>query len=269
MDETCFVIQPFDQGKYDELYRDTFSPAIKDAGLKPYRVDNDSSATVLIDKIHSEIRAASACFAEITEDNPNVWYELGYAISANKPVVMVCAEERTKFPFDVGHRRIIRYSPRSPSQFLKLKEEITKTLQNIERSEQAIQQIQDANVLADKQGLSAHERVVLVTIASLYSEDSPGLSDAGIKMSLNRAGIRDLAVVLALRKLKRKSFVQSQTVSTFNEPDYTAYVLTEEAWNWILANEKDFILERKPAQQQELHISEDPDLDAEPDNIPF
>jgi hypothetical protein len=51
MDETCFVIQPFDQGKYDELYRDIFAPAINDAGLKPYRVDNDPSATVLIDKI--------------------------------------------------------------------------------------------------------------------------------------------------------------------------------------------------------------------------
>jgi hypothetical protein len=76
MDETCFVLQPFDEGKYDELYRDTFAPAIKDAGFKPYRVDQDPSATVLIDKIHSEIRTATVCFAEITENNPNVWYEL-------------------------------------------------------------------------------------------------------------------------------------------------------------------------------------------------
>src|SRR5260221_9469441 len=90
--------------------------------LKAYRVDNDPSVTVLIDKIETEIRNAAVCFAGITQDNPNVWYELGFPISANKPVVMVCSEERTKFPFDVSHRRIIRYSPRSPSQFQKLKE---------------------------------------------------------------------------------------------------------------------------------------------------
>jgi hypothetical protein len=99
--------------------------------------------TVLIDKIETEIRNAAVCFAEITQDNPNVWYELGFAISANKPVVMVCSEERTKFPFDVSHRRIIRYSPRSPSQFQKLKKEITQALRSIERSEKAIQRIEE------------------------------------------------------------------------------------------------------------------------------
>jgi hypothetical protein len=72
MDETCFVIQPFDHGRYDELYNDIFASAITAAGLKPYRVDKDPSATILIDKIHSEIKAATVCFAEITEDNPNV-----------------------------------------------------------------------------------------------------------------------------------------------------------------------------------------------------
>jgi hypothetical protein len=190
MDETCFVIQPFDQGKYDELYRDIFAPAITDAGLKPYRVDNDPSATVLIDKIESEIRNSTVCFAEITQDNPNVWYELGFALSANKPVVMVCSEERTKFPFDVSHRRIIKYSPRSPSQFQKLKEDITATLRSIERSEQAIQRIEEAGVLADKEGLSAHERVVVATIATNFSADSPGLSDHVIKMHCNRGGLQ-------------------------------------------------------------------------------
>jgi hypothetical protein len=36
----------FDQSKYDELYRDIFARAIKDAGLKPpYRVDEDRLGT--------------------------------------------------------------------------------------------------------------------------------------------------------------------------------------------------------------------------------
>jgi hypothetical protein len=252
MDETCFVIQPFDQAKYDELYRDTFAPAITDAGLKPYRVDNDPSATILIDKIHSEIRAAAVCFAEITEDNPNVWYELGFAISANKPVVMVCAEERTKFPFDVGHRRIIRYSPRSLSQFQKLRQDITKSLESIERSEKAIQQIEEAGILADKEGLSAHERVVLATIASVYSEDAPGLPDIGVKVNATRAGITDLAVVLAVKKLKQKSFIRSSSLSGLG----TVYELTDKAWDWFLANEKDFVLEKKPEVPKKIGISD-------------
>ena len=38
---TCFVIQPFDGGKFDKRFNDTFCPAIKEAGLEPYRVDKD------------------------------------------------------------------------------------------------------------------------------------------------------------------------------------------------------------------------------------
>ncbi len=39
---TCFVIQPFDKGgPYDKRYRGVLVPAITDAGLEPYRVDED------------------------------------------------------------------------------------------------------------------------------------------------------------------------------------------------------------------------------------
>jgi hypothetical protein len=48
----CFVIQPFDKGgPYDKRYRDVLKPAIEDAELTPYRVDEDPGTTVLIEDI--------------------------------------------------------------------------------------------------------------------------------------------------------------------------------------------------------------------------
>ena len=108
--ETCFVMQPFDGDVYDKRYEDVFSPAIIEAGLKPYRVDRDPGVSVPIDDIEAGIRNAQICFAEITTDNPNVWFELGYAIAAAKEVVLICSEDRkSRFPFDVQHRTIIKY----------------------------------------------------------------------------------------------------------------------------------------------------------------
>ncbi|MBU0719064.1 MAG: hypothetical protein KJ749_12505 [Planctomycetes bacterium] len=44
----CFVIQPFDDGgEFDKRYEDVFLPAIRDAGLEPYRVDRDPSVRAL------------------------------------------------------------------------------------------------------------------------------------------------------------------------------------------------------------------------------
>jgi len=123
---TCFVIQPFDGGPFDKRYEDIFVPAIAAAELEPYRVDRDPRVSIPIEEIEAGIRASDACLADITKDNPNVWYELGYAIASQKEVVLVCSKERaSKFPFDVQHRTIIHYSTDSPRDFEELKERIT------------------------------------------------------------------------------------------------------------------------------------------------
>jgi hypothetical protein len=49
--DTCFVIQPFDKDKFDQRYTDVFEPAIKAAGLEPYRVDRDPTVTIPIERI--------------------------------------------------------------------------------------------------------------------------------------------------------------------------------------------------------------------------
>ena len=118
----CFVIQPFDEGeRYDKRYEDVFAPAIEAAGLEPYRVDRDPSVRVPIDEIEQGIRASDVCLAEISTNNPNVWFELGFAIASKREVVMVCSDERTThFPFDVQHRKITRYSTHSKSDYEQL-----------------------------------------------------------------------------------------------------------------------------------------------------
>lgn len=125
MDQKCFVIQPFDSSKFDLRYREILKPAIEKAGLMPYRVDEDYGVRIPVESIENGIRLSSICLAEISTDNPNVWYELGYAIAYKKDVIMICSSQRKKFPFDVQHRSIIRYKTDSPSDIERLSKEIT------------------------------------------------------------------------------------------------------------------------------------------------
>ena len=67
----CFVIQPFTD-TYNKRYDDLYKPAIEAAGMTAYRVDQDSSATVLVEAIEKNVKRAAVCLADITEDNPNV-----------------------------------------------------------------------------------------------------------------------------------------------------------------------------------------------------
>src|SRR5258708_4473933 len=126
---TCFVIQPFDQGPFDKRFDDVFEPAIAEAGLDAYRVDRDPAVSIPIEDIEAGIRNAEVCLAEITTDNPNVWFELGFAIASQRDVVLVCSSERkSRFPFDIQHRSIIRYETESSSNFQPLKDRIPKRL---------------------------------------------------------------------------------------------------------------------------------------------
>lgn len=127
----CFVIQPFDNGPFDKRYDDVIYPAISDAGLEAYRVDRDPSVTVPIDDIENGIQNSSAVVADISLDNPNIWYEVGFARAADKPLVMICSVKRERFPFDIQHRSIIRYSTDSVSDFELLRKEIAKRLKAV------------------------------------------------------------------------------------------------------------------------------------------
>ena len=97
-----------------------------------------------------EIRESSICFAEITTNNPNVWYELGYAFACNKDVIMVCSDEREdgKFPFDIQHRHVITYKTKSKSDFSKLEDTITEKINAM---------VKTATPVIETEGLKSNE----------------------------------------------------------------------------------------------------------------
>ena len=66
---TCFVIQPFDP-EHNKRYEEVYKPALKQAGLEPYRVDQDPTVEVPIESIEKGIRDSAICLADITEDIP-------------------------------------------------------------------------------------------------------------------------------------------------------------------------------------------------------
>jgi predicted transcriptional regulator len=134
----CFVIQPFDSGPFDKRFDDIIEPAIKDANLLAYRVDRDPGVVVPIDEIECGIRESIAVVADISLDNPNIWYEVGYARAADKPMVLICSSKRVIFPFDIQHRNIVKYSTESISDFQEMRAEITKRLIAVVKKSQEI-----------------------------------------------------------------------------------------------------------------------------------
>jgi nucleoside 2-deoxyribosyltransferase len=243
---TCFVIQPFDAGKFDKRFDDVFSPAIKAAGLEPYRVDQDPNVDVPIDAIESGITNATVCLADITTDNPNVWYELGYAFASGRPVAMVCSDERTgrKYPFDIQHRTVISYLPESTQDFERLKNQITARIQALTRRGEAMRQLAATEQVAPLGGLSQAELVVLASVAGVRTEPDGGVSVHLAKQDVERAGFTPIGFALGLRRLQNKDFVELYQIAD-RDGSYEAVRMTNNGWEWIEKNENKFNLRKQ------------------------
>ena len=241
---TCFVIQPFDSGKYDKRFNDIYKPAIEAAGLEAYRVDYDPGVLVPIDAIEKGIRQAAICLADISADNPNVWYELGFAFASERPVIMVCSDERTgkRYPFDIQHRSIIPYTADAPSDFDKLRDGLTAKLKAVSERSEVLQQIADATPVTPIEGLSSIETIVLAVIAGdAFLPDFP-ITVHSAKHEAERAGVTNMGFNIALRKLMAKKFARSEDVHDEQGESYSGVAITEDGWSWIEANESRFVL---------------------------
>ena len=251
----CFVIQPFDKGPFDKRYDDVLVPAIKAASLDPYRVDRDPSVSIPIEEIQSGIEFSRACLADITIDNPNVWFELGYAIASRRQVVLICSEERaTKFPFDVQHRSIIKYSTQSSSDFDSLKNRITDRLTSLLQKEGSLTSIANMSPVASFRGLEQYEVATLIAVAQQLNG---GVSANVIHDDMEKAGFTRIATVLGLRGLEGKKMLETYQESGWNEV-YTVWRVTDVGIEWLIQNKSTLKLHDELAQKPKNLV--DPDV---------
>ena len=234
----CFVIQPFDGGeRYDKRYADVFDPAIRDAGLEPYRVDRDPGVSVLIDDIERKLEHSDVCLAEISTDNPNVWFELGYAIASKRDVVLVCSDERkAHFPFDVQHRKIIRYSTESSSDFEKARAEITARLKAMLIKREQLDQVSSLSSVSKVEGLEQYEIAGLVAVAQEIDDPEGGITAFSFRNNMEQSGFTRLAGALALSSLVNREMLERFEDHDYEGAPFTAFRITSKGMAWLLAN---------------------------------
>jgi nucleoside 2-deoxyribosyltransferase len=241
----CFVIQPFDDGeRYDKRYKDVFAPAIEAADLEPYRVDRDPNVTIPIEDIERGIGDSEVCLAEISTDNPNVWYELGYAIASGRDVVLLCSDERrSSFPFDVQHRKIIKYSTQSTSDFEAARSNITTRLNAVLRKRQSLGQMASVTSVSRVEGLEQYEIAGLVAVAEEVDDPESGVSAYSFRKNMEQAGFTRLAGSLALGSLVNKEMLERFEDHDYDGSPFTAFRVTAKGMAWLVANKEKLTLQ--------------------------
>lgn len=107
---TVFAIMKFEHD-FDTLYEEVIKTQCDRLGFKATRADEVYTSSSIIQDIVREISSAAIIIADITMDNPNVFYELGYAHALQKPTILLAdIGKRDRLPFDISGYRTIFYS---------------------------------------------------------------------------------------------------------------------------------------------------------------
>lgn len=110
--KTCFIIAPIGEEasetrkRSDQVLKHVFKPAATECGYNAIRADEISEPGIITSQIIQHIVEDPLVIADLTDRNPNVFYELALRHAIKKPLVQAI-RKGDNLPFDVAGMRTI------------------------------------------------------------------------------------------------------------------------------------------------------------------
>jgi nucleoside 2-deoxyribosyltransferase len=94
----AFVLMPFDAA-FDDIYKLGIKETAEKLGIRAERVDEQIfHKENILERIYSQIDAADFIIADLTDRNPNVFYETGYAHAKGKLCLLLTSKADDNVP---------------------------------------------------------------------------------------------------------------------------------------------------------------------------
>jgi tetratricopeptide (TPR) repeat protein len=94
---------------FNRIYAELLKPALQEAGCEVFRADDEQRAGDIRTDMFQELLVADLVLADLTLDNPNVWYELGVRHALRARGVLLVQGPRATQPFDIYTDRKLNY----------------------------------------------------------------------------------------------------------------------------------------------------------------
>jgi hypothetical protein len=106
--KVCFVILPF-AGEFEDVYVFGILTAAKKLGYICERIDQDAlTAGPILQTIIRRLFDADLVVADLSESNPNIYYELGIVHALGTPLIAI-ARKSERIPFDLRDQPVLFY----------------------------------------------------------------------------------------------------------------------------------------------------------------
>jgi hypothetical protein len=115
---------PFNE-QMDDVYHYGIQSVVRSAGFVCERADLSAFTGDVLEWVRNRIKSSSFVIADLTDGNPNVYLEVGYAWGCNIPTVLL-VRDASHLKFDVHGQRCLIYK-----KIKDLEEALTKELNSL------------------------------------------------------------------------------------------------------------------------------------------
>jgi hypothetical protein len=143
-EKTCFVISPIGEHdsetrkRSDQVLRHVIRPAATSCGYKAVRADEIDKPGMITSQVIQHVVNDALVVADLTERNPNVFYELAIRHALRKPLVQII-RKGDAIPFDVAGTRTIYVDHKDLDSVESAKNEIIEQIKALERDSSDIE----------------------------------------------------------------------------------------------------------------------------------
>ena len=168
MEKVCFMITPIGKEgsdvrkNADEVLDYIVNPICKEYGYSVVRADKMANSGLITKAIIEQIITADLVIADLTGNNPNVFYELAIRHSYRKPTIQIVKGE-IDIPFDVANMRTISYETTLSGADV-AKREIEATLKSIEDGNSVHNPVSEVSTLLNISANSTEENAEVLQI---------------------------------------------------------------------------------------------------------
>ncbi len=92
----------------EDIYLYGIRGSIEKFNLRCKRADEIEHDNVIMNEVIDHIKRARIIVAEVSDHNPNVFYEVGWSHAIERETILI-AREGTELPFDIRHINTIFY----------------------------------------------------------------------------------------------------------------------------------------------------------------
>lgn len=183
----CFIISPIGgedseiRKKSDKILKYIISPSVSEFGYNLIRADSISAPGMITSQIIKHILECPLLIADLSEKNPNVFYELALRHAVNKPVIQLISKGES-IPFDISGVRTIIFDITDIENIDLTKIELKKQIRSIEKGEKIIDN-PISLVLELEIFRNLDDNPILESIAKLIEQNHDSLSKFSSSLS--------------------------------------------------------------------------------------